>query len=239
MKLAATSPADGGSSPPPVRVVVVTLDKHLSGVVARAEASLRRDIPGLSLNLHAATDWAEDREALARCHADIAQGDIIVASMLFMEDHVRAVMPALEARRDHCEALIAVMSAGEVVKLSRLGGLKMDGSDKGPIAMLKRLRGSKTKGASSGAGQMAMLRRLPKLLRFIPGAAQDLRAYFLTMQYWLSGSEANVSDMVRFLVNRYADGPRRALRGAVEAAAPREYPEAGLYQPMARDRIDE
>ena len=51
--------------------------------------------------------------------------------------------------------------------------------------MLKRLRGSKTK--SSGAGQMAMLRRLPKLLRFLPGAAQDLRAYFLTMQYWLSG----------------------------------------------------
>ena len=240
MKLAATSPADGGAPPPPVRVVVVTLDKHLSGVVARAAADLRRDIPGLVLDLHAATDWAEDRDALARCIADIGRGDIILASMLFMEDHVRAVLPALEARRDHCDAIVGIMCAPEVVKLTRLGGLKMDGSDKGPIAMLKRLRGAKKSGgASSGAGQMAMLRRLPKLLRFIPGAAQDLRAYFLTMQYWLSGSEANVSDMVRFLVGRYADGSRRALRGAVEAAAPREYPEVGLYHPMARDRIAE
>ena len=90
MKPVATSPADGGASPPPVRVVVVTLDKHLSGVVARAEAALRRDMPGLVLDLHAATDWAEDREALGnRCIADIGRGDIVIASMLFMEDHVR------------------------------------------------------------------------------------------------------------------------------------------------------
>ena len=136
--------------------------------------------------------------------------------------------------------MVGVMSAGEVVKLTKLGPLRMDGSDKGPIAMLKRLRGAKSKtGGSSGAGQMAMLRRLPKLLRFIPGPAQDLRAYFLTMQYWLSGSQDNVADMVRFLVGRYADGPRRALRGKVEAKAPRSYPEVGLYHPRAPGRIVE
>jgi magnesium chelatase subunit H len=111
----------------------------------------------------------------------------------------------------------------------------MDGADKGPLALLKRLRGSKTN--SSGAGQMAVLRRLPKILRFIPGAAQDLRAYFLTMQYWLSGSEDNLSAMVRFLVGRYADGPRRALRGRLEAPAPRDYPEVGLYHPRAAERF--
>jgi magnesium chelatase subunit H len=55
---------------------------------------------------------------------------------------------------------------------------------------------------------MRMLRRLPKILRFIPGTAQDVRAYFLTLQYWLAGSEDNVGRMVHFLVDRYADGPR-------------------------------
>ena len=60
---------------------------------------------------------------------------------------------------------------------------------------------------------MKMLRQLPKLLRFIPGTAQDMRAYFLTLQYWLAGSEQNIANMVRLLVDRYADGPRRALRG--------------------------
>ena len=155
--------------------------------------------------------------------------------MLFMEDHVRAVLPALEARREHCDAMVGAMSAGEIIKLTKLGPLRMDSADKGPLAMLKKLRGSKTK--SSGAGQMAMLRRLPKLLRFLPGAAQDLRAYFLTMQYWLSGSEDNLAAMARFLVGRYADGPRRALRGRIEAAAPKEYPEVGLYHPRAVGRI--
>ena len=239
MTLAATSRAEAILASPPVRVVVVTLDKHLSGVFARAAEALGRDIPGLTLSLHAATDWADDRASLARCTADIGRADVIIASMLFMEDHVRAVLPALEARRGDCDAIVGVMSAGEVVRLTRLGSLKMDGSDRGPLAMLKRLRGGGKSKKSSGAGQMAMLRRLPKLLRFIPGPAQDLRAYFLTMQYWLSGSQDNVSDMVRFLVGRYADGPRRALRGKVEAAAPREYPEVGLYHPRAKDRIAE
>ncbi len=53
-----------------------------------------------------------------------------------------------------------------------------------------------------------MLRRLPKILRFIPGTAQDVRAYFMTLQYWLAGSEENIAGLVHFLVDRYADGPR-------------------------------
>jgi magnesium chelatase subunit H len=219
-----------------MRVVVVTLDRHLNGVMKRAAADLARQTPGLTLSLHAATDWADDRVALAHCIEDIGQGDIIVSTMLFMEDHVRAVLPALEARREQCDAMIGVMSAGEVIRLTKLGPLRMDGSEKGPLAMLKRLRGSKSK-TSSGAGQMAMLRRIPKLLRFIPGPAQDLRAYFLTMQYWLSGSQDNLSAMVRFLVGRYADGERRALRGRMAAPPPKQYPEIGLYHPQASGRI--
>ena len=107
-------------------MVVVTLDRHLSGVVTRAAATLRKDIPGLELTLHAATEWADDQDALARCNDDIAQGDIIVATMLFMEDHVRAVLPALEARREHCDAMIGAMSAGEIIRLTKLGPFRMD-----------------------------------------------------------------------------------------------------------------
>ena len=66
-----------------------------------------------------------------------------------------------------------------------------------------------------------MLRRLPKILRFIPGTAQDVRAYFLTLQYWLAGSERTSRNMVRFLVDRYADGPRAALRGTLQGGARR------------------
>ena len=109
--------------------------------------------------------------------------------------------------------MVGCMSAGEVVRLTRLGPVRAwTAAERGPLALLKRLRGAKRQGggAAAGAQQLAMLRRLPRILRFIPGTAQDLRAYFLTLQYWLAGSDENVANLVRFLVDRYADGARRA-----------------------------
>ncbi len=229
-----------GSAPlatAPVRVVVITLDNHLSGAFQRAQAVFDRAHPGVTIGFHAAADWEEKPEALAAAKADIAQGDIVLVTMLFLEDHIRAVMPDLTARRDACDAMVGLMSAGDIVKLTRMGDYRMDKPASGPIALLKKLRGSGKPGASSGAGQMRMLRRLPKILRFIPGTAQDVRAYFLTLQYWLAGSDDNVVDMIRALIDRYADSARRGMRGAMKATAPRDYPDVGVYHPAMPGRI--
>ena len=235
MKPKRTSAAD----PTPVRVVIVTLDSHLAGGVERAQHALLRELPGLRLSLHAAAEWGDDAAALERCRADIAQGDIVVVTMMFMDDHIRAVAPALLARRDACDAMICCMSAGEVIKLTRIGRFRMDRPASGVLALLKRLRGARDNQSSSGAQQMKMLRRLPKILRFIPGTAQDVRAYFLTLQYWLAGSDDNIANMVRYLVDRYAAGARAVLRGTLQPAAPAEYPEMGVYHPRLKGRIGE
>jgi magnesium chelatase subunit H len=221
----------------PVRIVIVTMDTHLSGAVMRAVETVRAEIPSLEVALHGADEWGSDPAALAACRADIARGDIIFAGMLFLDDHIRLVLPALTERRAHCDAMICALSAGEVVKLTRAGRLDMSAEAKGAMALLKRMRGQAGKGGSSGKGQMKMLRQLPKLLRFIPGTAQDLRAYFLTLQYWLAGSEENVANLLRMLVERYAAGPRRPVAGSVRAAPPTEYPEVGLYHPNVPGRI--
>lgn len=225
------------SAAPTARVVIITLDNHLSGAVERANQTLAAD--GVSITLYAASDWDRDPSVLTRAKADIAQADIIVATMLFLEDHVRAVHDALAARREDCDAMVGIMSAADIVRLTRLGNYRMDKPASGPMALLKKLRGSSKPGGSSGAGQMKMLRRLPKILRFIPGPAQDVRHYFLTLQYWLSGSDDNVVDMVRGLIDRYASGPRAAMRGAMKAQPPRSYPEVGLYHPGMEPRFAE
>ena len=240
-----TSAADGTS----VNVVIVTLDNHLSGAVDRARKELANEVPGLTISLHAAAEWGEDPAALERCRDDIATGDIVIATMLFLDDQIRAILPALEARRDRCDAMVGMMSAGEVMKITRLGQFRMDGKQSTAMKLLKRLRGSakdrpghnggSSSNSSAGAKQLAMLRRLPKILRFIPGAAQDVRAYFLTLQYWLSGSDENVANMVRYLVSRYATGPRENLRQAVKAELPAEYPDVGIYHPDLPTRITE
>ena len=91
------------------------------------------------------------------------------------------------------------------------------------MSFLKRLRGKSGKGGApadgdAGARQMAMLRRLPKILKYVPGTAQDVRAYFLAMQFWLAGSEENFAGMIRLLVSRYAEGPRGHLQGRLAQA---------------------
>ncbi len=237
-------PVEPLHQPAPVRVVIVTMDSHLSSAAARAEATLRPELPGLSIAVHAADEWGSDPEALAACHQDIARGDLVVATMLFLEDHVRAVQPALAARRDACDAMLCCMSAPDVTRLTRMGRFDMQQEAGGALAMLKRLRGAKknakgTNGVGSdGAAQMRMLRRLPKLMRFIPGTAQDVRAYFLGLQYWLAGSDENLANLVRMLVGRYA-APARKPRAELRAAAPIVYPDVGLYHPSLPARITE
>lgn len=222
----------------PVRVVVVTMDSHLGGALARAEGVLRRELPSLELTMHAADEWGGNPSALAACHADIAGADIVIAAMLFLEDHIKAVLPALTARRDACDAMVCLLSAGEVVRLTRIGKFNMSTEATGAIAWLKRMRGKSGSG-SSGKGQMKMLRQVPKLLKYIPGTAQDVRAYFMSLQYWLAGSEENIAGMVRMLVGRYAAGSRAHLAGSLKVAPPVDYPDVGLYHPRAAGRIVE
>jgi magnesium chelatase subunit H len=223
-----------------IRVVIVTMDTHLATATSRARAKLIKQYPGLSLSLHAASEWSSQPKALERCVADIAKGDIVIATMLFLEDHFLPILPALEAKRDNSDALVCAMSAGEVVKLTKIGKFDMSKPASGPMAMLKKLRGDKKdKAATGGAQQMKMLRRIPQMLKFIPGTAQDVRAYFLSLQYWLGGSEDNMVNMVSFLIDRYADGPRRVLRGLAKVGAPVEYPELGVYHPRMVGRLSE
>lgn len=222
---------------PPVRVAIVTLDNHLKGAVERAEEQL--GAANITISLHAATDWDQHAHKLEITKKAVANADIVIVTMMFLDDHIRAILPTLEKRREACDAMVCLMSAGEVVRLTRMGNYRMDAPAKGPMAMLKKLRGSGKPGSNSGAGQMRMLRRLPKILRFIPGTAQDVRAYFLTLQYWLAGSDENVVAMTRALIDRYAAGDRLARRGKTRAAAPRAYPEVGVYHPRAAEKLAE
>jgi magnesium chelatase subunit H len=222
-----------------VKVALITLDGHVAGPIDRAREALRRDIPGLRLTMHASSEWGSDPATLERAKAAVADADIVIATMLFLEDQLRAILPALEARRDHCDAMICVMSAPEAIKLTRIGKFEMGKPESGAIKILKRLRGSRKPGQSAGKNQMAMLRRIPRILKYIPGTAQDMRVFFLTMQYWLSCSDVNMANMVRMLIDRYSTGPRAAMRGALTVGEPVVYPDTGLYHPAMKDRVTE
>jgi magnesium chelatase subunit H len=216
------------------RFVIVTLDAHAAGPCQRVAGRLAKDFPGIAISVHAAAEWAENPAALARARADVARANIIVANLLFLEEHLNQILPEMTHVRDKLDAFVGVISDPQIVKLTKMGDLDMAKPASGAMAFLKKLRGGKSPSASSGEKQMALLRRLPKILRFIPGKAQDMRAWFLSMQYWLGGSDDNIESMVRFLVSRYA--PNRDWN-KVKAAAPVDYPDVGLYHPDVATRV--
>jgi len=242
------------------KVVLISLDRHGEEAARRAAATLADGDVSIRLDHFAAVEFSKPGPAQDATLAAIADADVLIVTMLFMEDHIHAVLPALRERAAACQAIVGLLASGEIIQLTHLGRLDMGKKARGPLALLKRLRGAKSTGAagqrstgataahgtkasgpsartSSGAGQMKMLRRLPKLLKFIPGTAQDLRSYFLCMHYYLSGSDTNLVNMTRMLVKRYCTNIDQTMRTAMRVDPPVDYPDVGLYHPAIPDRI--
>lgn len=217
-----------------VRAVLVTLNGHLAAAFDQARASLARDLPSLDLRLHVAADWAAHPDRVLECRADLQGADVVIVTQIFQEDMAREILPVLAERREQYEALLCAMCVPELTRLTRLGRFSMHDEDRSawsPMALLRKLRGSRTDGRSAGERQMAMLRLLPAILKYIPGAAQDARVYFQALRYWLAGTPNNVANMVRMVVQRYARGldGARVVVGDVEEAE-----EVGRYVPGGR-----
>ncbi|MCY4301004.1 MAG: magnesium chelatase subunit H [Aestuariivita sp.] len=221
-------------SPAYYRVAIVTLDRHVAGPAERAMEKLALDYPGLIVSIHAAAEWGENPDAFKAAQEAVEQANIIVANLLFLEEHVKPILPVLEARRDGCDAMIGIIADAAIVKLTKMGNLDMAAPSSGMVKLMRKLRGSAKPSSNSAEKKMALLRRLPRILRLIPGKAQDLRAWFLTMQYWLAGSDGNVEAMLRFLLNRYAENMDWS---AAPAPLPIDYPDVGLYHPDLPERI--
>ncbi len=216
------------------RVVIITLDSHAAGPCEKAAERLSKKFPGLCVEVHAAAEWGENPSALRRAKESIDHGDIILVNLLFLEEHVKAILPSLKARRDTCDAMGAVLSDAALIELTRMGTLDMSAPQSKMMSFLKTLRGSSKPSTETGEKKMRMLKRIPKILKYIPGKFQDLRAWFLVMQYWLAGSETNVESMVKFLLSKYCriEGWRDC-----ETEAPKEYPDVGLYHPDVPEKL--
>jgi magnesium chelatase subunit H len=226
---------DMSSMKAPLHMAIVTLDHHLSSACEAAAAKLAQELPGLHLTMHAAADWAPKPHTLIEAQKAIKEADLLFMSMIFLEDQIEKVRSAIDVRRSTGKPTLCCMSASELVKKTQLGKLDMSAPETGVMAYLKKLKPtSKKNPASAGAKQLTMLRRLPQILRFIPGTAQDLRTYFLGMQYWLSGSEDNLINLVRMLVGKYIPADRLARAKLVKAEPPATYPEVGVYHPSLK-----
>ncbi len=212
-----------------MNVVVVTQNGHLTGAFDRALRRLRRTDPDVNVTLEVAAEWAHDETARARCVERLERADIVLVAQIFIEAHETPILPTLTEHRDRYRALCCILSSPPIASLTRMGAFSAAEGEASPLlSAIRKLRGRgrAAGGKASGRHQMTVLKNLPRLLRLIPGAAQDLRAYLIVMRYWLAGSDENLANLVRFLVARYGGASR-----AKEPSAPKEYPTLGVYHP--------
>ena len=211
----------------PYTLVMLTLDAHSIGSIERIKNRFRKTYPQLEIIVHAAASWEEDPNSLLKTREDLARANMVLITLVFLEDHISAILPDLKKARENCDLMLGIVSSKEIVNLTKMGGLDMSKPSSGVLKFLKKLRGDKNK-VTGGEKQMAILRQIPKVLKFIPGKAQDLRAYFLSMQYWLAGSEENIESLFCYLLSRYSPINNSTK---MEIKSPVEYPETGLYHP--------
>ena len=128
--------------------VIVTLDAHAAGPAQRVAGRLAKDFPGIAISVHAAAEWAENPAALARAKADVAKANIIVANLIFLEEHLTQILPDMQARREKLDACVGIISDPQIVKLTKMGDLDMSLPASGAMAFLKKLRGHKSASGS-------------------------------------------------------------------------------------------
>ena len=219
----------------PYTLVMLTLDAHSVGSIERIKNRFRKLYPELEIIVHAAASWEEDPNSLLKTREDLARANMVLITLVFLEDHISAILPDLKKARENCDLMLGLVSSKEIVNLTKMGSLDMSKPSSGVLKFLKKLRGNKNK-VTGGEKQMAILRQIPKVLKFLPGKAQDLRAYFLSMQYWLAGSEENIESLFCYLLSRYSS---LDYNSEMEIKSPIEYPETGLYHPDLPAKITE
>ncbi|MEJ2540840.1 MAG: magnesium chelatase subunit H, partial [Gemmatimonadota bacterium] len=221
---ASSRPADGVPFP------VVTLDNHLVGALHRANQRLRRQGIHLDLRVHVAADWQAPGEP-ERMARDLAESPLVLVTQLFLQEHVDAVAPLLDTHGDGHAARVCLMCHGDLTNRTRMGRFEPGAASKwSPAGLMRRLRGRSREGGDSGERQLRSLKRAGRMLRFIPGSAQDVRVYLMALQAWLSGSDDNLEALLRTVALRYAP---EAFPGQEAGPLPEleDYPESGLYHP--------
>ena len=66
------------NKPKNYKFVIITLDSHSAGPVARVQAKLKPYFPTLEITVHAAAEWAENPKSLEIAKNDILNADIII-----------------------------------------------------------------------------------------------------------------------------------------------------------------
>lgn len=232
-----------------VKVVYVVLEAQYQSALSAAVRSINANNPNVAVEISGylieELRSPENYEAFQR---DVAEANIFIASLIFIEDLADKLVEAVAPHRDHLDAAVIFPSMPQVMRLNKMGTFSMAqlGQSKSAIAQFMRKRKEKS-GSGFQDGMLKLLRTLPNVLKYLPvDKAQDARNFMLSFQYWLGGSSENLENFLLMLADRYVFKTNKsgldtkdALPEALEYADPVTYPDMGIWHPMAPNMFED
>ncbi|CAN6270856.1 unnamed protein product [Urochloa humidicola] len=222
------------STLPRVKVVYVVLEAQYQSSITAAVQQLNAD-PRRSASFEVVGYLVEelrDAETYATFRADLADANVFIGSLIFVEELALKVKDAVEEVRDRMDAVLVFPSMPEVMRLNKLGSFSMSqlGQSKSPFFQL--FKRNKANSSNFADSMLKLVRTLPKVLKYLPSdKAQDARLYILSLQFWLGGSPDNLQNFLKMIAGSYV--PALKAAGGIAYDDPVLYLDAGIWHPLA------
>ncbi|MEQ8465900.1 magnesium chelatase subunit H [Coleofasciculus sp. E1-EBD-02] len=220
-----------------LKVVYVVLEPQYQSALSAAVRSINQNQPDIAIEISGyLIEELRDPQNYEAFEQDIAQANIFIASLIFIEDLADKVVAAVQPHRDRLDAAVVFPSMPQVMRLNKLGSFSMAqlGQSKSAIAQFMKKRKEKS-GSSFQDGMLKLLQTLPKVLKYMPiDKAQDARNFMLSFQYWLGGSSQNLENFLLMLADKYV------LKGkTLEFKDPVVYPDMGIWHPLSTKMFED
>ena len=229
-----------------MKAVYVVLEPQYQNALTQAATSLNDQNGPLAIDLSGyLIEELRDPQNYADFCADVAQADVFIASLIFIEDLAQKVVEAVAPHRDRLKAAVVFPSMPEVMRLNKLGTFSMAqlGQSKSAIAGFMKKR-KEAGGAGFQDAMLKLLNTLPTVLKYLPvEKAQDARSFMLSFQYWLGGTPDNLRNFLLMLADKYVfprtKGEASADRPELQVADPVVFPDLGIWHPLAPSMFED
>jgi magnesium chelatase subunit H len=215
-----------------LKVVYVVLEPQYQSALSAAVRSINQNNPSLAIEISGyLIEELRSPQNFEDFQRDVADANVFIASLIFIEDLAEKVVAAVEPHRDHLDVAVVFPSMPQVMRLNKMGSFSMAqlGQSKSAIAEFMRKRKEKS-GSSFQDGMLKLLQTLPKVLKYLPmDKAQDARNFMLSFQYWLGGSQENLENFLLMLADKYVFKGSQNLN----FQEPVTYPDMGIWHPLA------
>ncbi|MGB2927120.1 MAG: magnesium chelatase subunit H [Limnothrix sp.] len=220
-----------------VKVVYVVLESQYQSSLSAAVRTINANHPKIAIEISGyLVEELRNPENYDEFKRDIAEANLFIASLIFIEDLAQKVVEAVTPHRDNLNAAIVFPSMPEVMRLNKMGTFSMAqlGQSKSAIGEFMKKRKAKS-GSSFQDAMLKLLRTLPKVLKYLPvEKAQDARNFMLSFQYWLGGSPDNLENFLLMMTDKYIlDGQLNIDGELANYEEPVVYPDMGIWHPLA------